>query len=145
MSKTVIFLVLAALLISACVADAADKADNKIPVRKARSVLQACRKQVPALCPDRKDVMKCLQDNVAAVTDEDCKSWVTARKECLESASQSDKCAKKENPRSCLRTLKKEDLSESCTSSDFYKSVRMFGSFKRRGKASNAPNAGKAI
>ena len=127
------------LIVLAAVVVAQDAPVATKPVRKPRSVLQACRKQLTSVCPDRKDTMKCLQDGADSITDETCKSWVLARKACLTAASASTKCAKKENPRSCLRSLAAEDLNEECTSSDFYKSVRMFGAFRRRGKGSSEP------
>ena len=129
----VVILALAAVVLSQ------DAPAGTKPVRKPRSVLQACRKQLTSVCPDRKDTMKCLEDKIDSITDETCKAWVNARKTCLASASTSSKCAKKENPRSCLRSLPKDELSEDCTSTDFYKSVRMFGAFRRRGKASGEP------
>ena len=117
----------------------------KVQVRKARSVLQACRKQLPTLCPQSKNSMKCLEDGIESITDDICKSWVQARKTCLAAAKSSDNCSKKENPRSCLRSLKPDDLGSECTSSDFYKSVRMFGAIRRQKKGSGQPSPAKAI
>jgi hypothetical protein len=133
------------LLALVALALAQDAPVGKAQVRKARSVLQACRKQLPTLCPQSKNTMKCLEDGLESITDDVCKSWVQARKTCLAAATSSAKCSKKENPRSCLRSLKAEDLGAECTDTDFYKSVRMFGAIRRNKKGSGQPSPAKAV
>jgi hypothetical protein len=142
--RSLLLLVAFVALVAVVMAQDADKTQGKTQQRKARSVLQACRKQLPTLCANRKDTMKCLEDGLESITDEVCKSWVQARKTCLAAATSSSKCAKKENPRSCLRSLKAEDLGSECTETDFYKSVRMFGAI-RRGKGKSSGQPAKAV
>lgn len=109
------------------------------PAKVVRSLLQACRKEIPTLCKDRKDAMRCLTAKAAEVQDPVCATWLNARTTCNKFLQDSQKCAPKDNLRVCLRKLPKEDVPATCSDTDYYKSVRMFGSFRRR--VSKAPSA----
>lgn len=100
--------------------------------RKPRSILQACRKELPTLCKDRKDAMRCLSTKAAEVKDPVCAEWLNARASCNKFLKDNNKCPAKENSRVCLRNIAKEELPAACSDSDYYKSVKLFGAFRRR-------------
>lgn len=101
-------------------------------LRKPRSILQACRKELPTLCKDRKDSMRCLTAKHTEVKDVVCREWLDARAGCNTFLKENKKCAAKENARVCLRNIAKEELPASCSDSEYYKSVKLFGAFRRR-------------
>lgn len=100
-------------------------------VRAPRSLLQACRKEINKVCPEKKAIVKCLSTKVDQIEDAECKTWVVARDVCTKAASKSAKCTTKDSPRQCLRKVSASDLPEECTKSDFYKSVKMFSMFRK--------------
>lgn len=100
--------------------------------RKPRSILQACRKELPVICKDRKDAMRCLASSADKVQDPVCQEWLTARATCNKVLKESNKCTAQQNARICLRNIAKEELPDSCTETDYYKSVKLFGAFRRR-------------
>lgn len=99
--------------------------------RPVRSLLQACRKDVATICTDKKALVKCLAENADKITDETCKTWVGAREVCMKAAKGNAACGSKDSARQCLRSIDAAALPEECTSSDFFKSVKMFGMFRR--------------
>ena len=99
--------------------------------RAPRSLLQACRKEINKVCPEKKAIVKCLSTKVAQIEDPTCKTWVTARDVCTKAASANSKCNKKDSPRQCLRKVNASELPEECTKSEFYKSVKMFSMFRK--------------
>ena len=109
-------------------ASAAGKAPRRRPVR---SLLQACRKDVGTICTDKKALVKCLAENADKITDETCKTWVDAREVCMKAAKGNAACGPKDSARQCLRSIDAAALPDTCTSSDFFKSVKMFGMFRR--------------
>ena len=121
----------------------ADVKPAKKPVadRKPRSILQACRSELPTLCKERKDLMRCLGSKEEQVKDETCRDWLKARTSCNEYVKTSGKC-QKQSPRVCLRAAKEEDLPQECAQSAYYKSVKLFGAF-RQVKRTLAPKAAK--
>jgi hypothetical protein len=100
--------------------------------RKPRSILQACRKELPLICKDRKDMMRCLASNADKVQDPVCQEWLSARTACNKFLKENNKCTAQQNSRICLRNIAKEELPTSCAESDYYKSVKLFGAFRRR-------------
>eukprot|EP00658_Telonema_sp_P-2_P007361 TRINITY_DN12744_c0_g1_i1.p1 TRINITY_DN12744_c0_g1~~TRINITY_DN12744_c0_g1_i1.p1 ORF type:complete len:179 (+),score=73.14 TRINITY_DN12744_c0_g1_i1:144-680(+) len=125
-----------AVTAKAAVADATETAagssSGKVPrSRPVRSLLQACRKDVATICTDKKALVKCLAENTDKITDETCKTWVGAREVCMKAAKGNAACGPKDSARQCLRSIDAAALPEECTSSDFFKSVKMFGMFRR--------------
>jgi hypothetical protein len=100
--------------------------------RKPRSILQACRKELPVICKDRKDAMRCLASSADKVQDPVCQEWLTARATCNKFLKENNKCTAQQNARICLRNIAKEELPETCAETDYYKSVKLFGAFRRR-------------
>lgn len=120
------------------VVEAVEDAEGKVKAaapalvgRTPRSLLQACRKEIARVCPEKKAIVKCLSQKVAEINDEECKTWINARDVCTKAASKNAKCTAKDSPRQCLRKVPTTELPEECTSSDFYKSVKMFSMFRR--------------
>ena len=113
--------------------ESADVIATKPPRLRSRSIMQACRKEFLRLCSDRKDAVKCLAASKDKVEDTTCKTWLDARESCLDAVKKSKQCDEKESPRACLRRLDRALLPDQCSESDFYRSVKMFGMFRRRG------------
>lgn len=103
--------------------------------RKPRSILQACRKELPVVCKDRKDAMRCLASNADKVQDPVCQEWLNARSTCNKFLKENNKCTAQQNARICLRNIAKEELPAACAETDYYKSVKLFGAFRRRTRA----------
>lgn len=146
MTASKVFLCIAVLLLVATSAfaqnDEGKSAEGKrVAERKPRSILQACRSELPTLCKERKDLMRCLGAKEDQVKDETCKSWLAARSSCNEYVKKSGKC-QKQSPRVCLRGAKEEDLPAACAQSAYYKSVKLFGAF-RQVKRTLAPKPAK--
>lgn len=146
--KVLLFIALVATIVRAAEEAVSEKetapVENVQPAevatkRKPRSILQACRKELPTLCKDRKDSMRCLTSKAPEVSDKVCKEWLDARAGCNKFLKDNKKCAAKENARVCLRNIAKEELPSDCAESDYYKSVKLFGAFRRR--ASRPPQS----
>ena len=118
--------------------EASDAIATKPPRLRSRSIMQACRKEFLRLCSDRKDAVKCLAASKDKVEDTTCKTWLDARESCLDAVKKSKQCDEKESPRACLRRLDRALLPDQCSESDFYRSVKMFGMFRRRGVSGKA-------
>lgn len=124
-----------AAITEAAAADGAAATERPRKVRPIRSLLQACRKDIGAICTDKKALVKCLADNSEKITDETCKTWVNARDVCMKAAKGNAACGPKDSARQCLRSVDATTLPEECTKSDFFKSVKMFGMFRRSSKS----------
>ncbi len=122
-----------------------ETASGKTQVRKVRSLMQACRKDISSVCKANKDIMQCLEDGVESITDDTCKSWVQARKTCLAATRSSEQCSNKKTSNNddplfgrwvhtqlCMLTMTPEDLGSECVSSDYYKSISMVMAFRNR-------------
>ena len=96
-----------------------------------RSLLQACRKEIPRLCPEKKALVKCLSEKSLQIVDDECKSWVVARDSCAKAAKVSPMCTPKDSPRQCLRKVAESELPPECVNSEFYKSVKKFSMFRK--------------
>jgi hypothetical protein len=120
------WIILSVLLLVCSIALCDEQKASTPEVRQARSLVQACRKEVRSLCPgSMRSLNKCMQEKVEQVNDATCKKWVQASASCDTAAAASAKCGEKDTPRACLRKLAKGDLPDDCTSSDYYKSIRM--------------------
>ncbi len=119
-----IFVALIALLLLCSVAVCEQKAGAPGSQRQVRSLIQACRNEVRALCPgSMRQLNKCMQEKVKDISDDTCRKWVLATSTCDNAATATLKCTKEETKRSCLRKLAKEDLPTECTSTEYYQSI----------------------
>ena len=101
---------------------------------KPRSLLQACRSETRRICGEDVPVAKCLAEQKDRVKEPVCLEWVHAREACLRDARNHQKCQQgPETPRACLAKLKLEDLGGECAASDFFKAVRAYARWRRRG------------
>jgi hypothetical protein len=112
-----------------------------------RSMLQACSKDIQKFCsnipqvPDK--VGKCLTTNIDSLEIPRCRQWLQARSKCMEDSQKSGKCDKAEGLARCLARLAADEVSNSCSGSDFYKALQMYGRFKRRGIRQSAEERAK--
>ena len=102
-----------------------------VVVRKPRSALQACRRDVAELCSKRKDALKCLENNSEKIVDATCSEWIAARKVCLAAISSAATCKTPKAPILCFRSVLESELPEDCTKTDFYKAMALAASRKR--------------
>lgn len=132
--KTALFAALLLLLATIAHCDVQRVGINNTKV-SLKSTLQACRKDFRRLClrqppsagqvspVTRRGPINCLQDKIAEIEDDTCKTWVNAEKVCKEAARTNGKCTKTMDLRRCLTQATPQELGKECSESAFYKAL----------------------